>query len=307
MLDIKNVSVKFNSSSQVSAVEDVNMFIEPNSKNVLIGETGSGKSVLLLTILKLLPPSAQISGKIMFENRNLLDMKEKELEKIRGSKIAYIPQGSGNSLNPLLKIGFQVGEPMIEHNGLNKKNAICKSKELLKKFHLGREDEIVKSYPNMLSGGMKQRTMVAMGISAGANLILADEPTKGLDCNRISMVADCFNSLDNITILCVTHDINFAMSIGENISVMYAAQQVEATTKDEFFKNPLHPYSKAMLNAMPENGLICNVGFAPSHDLYLDSGCRFSHRCEFRTDKCAVTPPMFEKRGHKVRCWLYAD
>lgn len=307
IIEIKDVSVSFGSGSGAGAVEHFSMELQENSRTVLIGETGSGKSVLLLSILKLLPQSAQITGQVLFQEENLLEKSEKELEHIRGNQIAYIPQGSGNGLNPLLKVGFQVGEPMMEHCGATKKEAIAKSVSLLRRFHIGQEEQRVKAYPHTFSGGMRQRAMVAMGISAGATLLLADEPTKGLDYNRIDMVAQCFETLENKTLLCVTHDINFAQRVGDHVSVMYAAQQLEEADKEEFFSNPLHPYSRAILDAMPERGLKSSVGFAPSHESYAHSGCRFASRCPHRMECCNQNPPMFEKNHHKVRCWLYAD
>lgn len=305
ILEIKDVSVSFGSGSGAGAVEHFSMDLQEHTRTVLIGETGSGKSVLLLSILQLLPKEAQVSGQVLFRGENLLDKTEKELEHLRGNEISYIPQGSGNGMNPLLKVGFQVGEPMIEHCGKSKKEAIAESVGLLRRFHIGREAERVKAYPHTFSGGMRQRAMVAMGISAGATLLLADEPTKGLDYNRIDMVANCFETLENVTLLCVTHDITFAQRVAQQVSVMYAAQQLEEASRDEFFSNPLHPYSQAILDAMPERGLKSRVGFAPSHAAYEQTGCRFASRCPYRTEKCRQMPPMFLKDGHKVRCWLY--
>ena len=308
MLEIQDVSVKFSSSDEVGAVEHVSITLKDKSKTALIGETGSGKSVLLLSILRLLPATAEITGSVFLDGVDLLAMKESELEKLRGDRISYIPQGGGNSLNPLMKVGRQIGEPLVEHRGYSKKEAFLESIRLLKRFHVGKEEQWARAYPHMLSGGMKQRAMIAMGVSAGAMTILADEPTKGLDYDRIQSVIECFNMLVNETVLCVTHDINFARAIGNYISVMYAAQQLEYAERDEFFSRPLHPYSQAILAAMPENGLKCSVGFAPSHTEYSAKVCRFADRCPYRMDRCLQEmPPMFDRGGHYVRCWQYAD
>lgn len=308
MLDIRSVSVKFSSASEVGAVEDVSLTLQNGTKTAMIGETGSGKSVLLLSILKLLPATAQITGSVLLDGTDLLELSEKELESIRGDRISYIPQGGGNGLDPLMRIGMQVGEPLIDHRGFSKKDAVAKSVELLRRFRLGNEEAWVRAYPHMLSGGMRQRAMIAMGIAAGSRVILADEPTKGLDQDRIEGVAECFQNLKEETLLCVTHDVNFAASVGQYISVMYAAQQLEYAEKDEFFAHPLHPYSQAILEAMPERGLKSNVGFAPPHNAYSVKGCRFSDRCPRKCGRCEVEkPPFVDKVGHKVRCWLYAD
>lgn len=305
ILELRDVSVSFGSGSGAGAVEHCSMTLREHTRTVLLGETGSGKSVLLLSILQMLPREARVSGQVLFRGKDLLKLTEKELQQIRGHEIAYIPQGSGNGMNPLLKVGFQVGEPLMEHCGKTKKQAVAESVGLLRRFHIGREEQRVRAYPHTFSGGMRQRAMVAMGISAGAALLLADEPTKGLDYNRIDMVARCFETLEGKTLLCVTHDIPFAQRVAQQISVMYAAQQLEEAPKDEFFAHPLHPYSQAILDAMPERGLKSRVGFAPSHACYGQSGCRFASRCPHRTEKCREMPPMFQENGHKVRCWLY--
>ena len=308
MLDIRNVSVRFSGASEVGAVENVALTLAERTKTAMIGETGSGKSVLLLAILKLLPALAEITGSVMLDGTDLLKLSEKELENIRGDRIAYIPQGGGGGLDPLMRIGMQIGEPLIDHRGFSKKEAVLQSIELLRRFDLGREEAWARAYPHMLSGGMRQRAMIAMGIAAGSKVILADEPTKGLDPQRVREVADCFAGLKEETLLCVTHDINFAAAVGEYISVMYAAQQLEYAEKDAFFKQPLHPYSQAMLAAMPERGLKSNVGFAPPHGAYSVKGCRFADRCPQRSGLCdEKKPPFFDVDGHKVRCWLYAD
>nr|WP_312579921.1 ABC transporter ATP-binding protein [Sedimentibacter sp.] len=307
MLKIENVSVCFGTCENSPVVDSVSMDIVKNSKNVIIGETGSGKSVLLLAVLKMLPTSAIVKGRAVFEGENLMSMSSKELEKIRGARISYIPQGSGNGMNPLLTVGFQIGEPLMEHKGFKKKSAFAESIKLLKKFSVGNEENNAKAYPHTYSGGMRQRALIAMGVSAGADVIFADEPTKGLDNNRIDTVIECFRQLDDKTLLCVTHDLRFAKEIGENISVMYAAQQIEYCSKEEFFAKPLHPYSEAMINAMPENGLKSSVGFAPSHEAYETEGCRFSYRCPYFMERCKLSPPLINNSGRKVRCWKYAD
>ena len=308
MLEIKDVNVHFSSAGAVGAVEDFSLTLEPRSKTVLIGESGSGKSVLLLSLLRLLPATAQITGSVLLDGVDLFRLRESELEKIRGDRISYIPQGGGNGLNPLLKIGLQVGEPLMEHRGYPKKKAVEASIQLLRRFRLGREEAWIKAYPHMLSGGMRQRAMIAMGVAAGSRVILADEPTKGLDSDRIQRVVECFRELREETLLCVTHDIHFAQAVGQQFVVMYAAQQLEIALNQEFFANPLHPYSQAILRAMPENGLECSVGFAPPHDVYASRGCRFSDRCPYKTPRCEEeVPPMLDRNGHKVRCWKYAD
>ena len=238
LLDVKNVSVRFASGHGVQAVENVSLTVNKKEKVCIVGETGSGKSILLLAILHLLPENAIVTGEAFFEGEDMIRMKRRQLDKIRGARISYVPQGSGNGLNPLLTVGFQVAEPMIEHQKIGKKEAIAEAVKLMKRFHIGDEEEVAAQYPFTYSGGMKQRAMIAMGIIAGADMILADEPTKGLDEERIEMVVDAFHSLKDQAVLCVTHDLNFAREISDSISVMYASNQVEYASAKELLEHP---------------------------------------------------------------------
>lgn len=310
MLELQHVSVEFASEHSVLAVDDISMQLEKGTRTAIVGETGSGKSVLLLAILRLLPPNAKVCGSILLNGEEILEANRKRMYEIRGGEISYIPQGGGASMNPLMRVGDQVGEPLREHRGYGRRAAFLAGVELLKKFNLLREESMAKAYPHTFSGGMRQRAMVAMGISAGAQIVLADEPTKGLDERRIALVTETLNLLKTETLLCVTHDMNFAGTISEKICVMYAAQQVEYGDAQEVLQNPLHPYTRDMIAAMPENGMKYeDGGFAPSHGSYLncDSGCRYRARCKEQKECCRKTPPLADINGHKVRCWSYVD
>lgn len=307
ILEINDLSVRFTAGHRVQAVENVSLSVEKRDKVAIVGETGSGKSILLLAALRLLGPEAEVSGEVLFEGKDLLKLSRKELDRIRGARISYVPQGSGNGMNPLYSVGFQVGEPMCEHEGLNRKQAFGRAVELMKQFRLGNEARVARQYPHTYSGGMRQRALIAMGIGAGAEMILADEPTKGLDERRVKLVAECFQMLSDRTILCVTHDLNFAGSISEHICVMYAASQVEYAETEELLRHPLHPYTRDMLAAMPENGLHFTEGFAISHDNYGSAGCKYAKRCRDCFERCRETPPLIDLDGHKVRCWKYAE
>lgn len=179
--------------------------------------------------------------------------------------------------------------------------------ELMKRFYIGNEEQAAKQYPHTFSGGMKQRALIAMGISADAGTILADEPTKGLDEERIAEVVRCFQQLEDKTILCVTHDLKFAKEISRRICVMYSSNLVEYASTEEILSSPLHPYTRDMLMAMPENGLKFQTGFSVSHDNYEKMGCRYAARCSECFEKCREMPPVFDVSGHKVRCWKYAS
>ena len=326
ILDIQNVSVRFANGSAIQAVEQVSLSVFPSDKLCIIGETGSGKSILLLSVLRLLPASAVVSGDVCFHGQSLFALSPKQMDGVRGGQISYVPQGSGNGMNPLLSVGFQVGEPLIAHRGMNKKRAIARAVELMRRFHLGREEELARqypytlsggkvgipsprermnAYPHEMSGGMRQRALIAMGISADAELLLFDEPTKGLDEARIRLVADTLNELDGQTMVCVTHDLSFAHDVANRIGVMYAANLIEVADADELYAHPLHPYTRDMLAAMPENGLHFRPGYAPAHDDTRVTGCKYRMRCPNCSEKCAEMPPMADVDGHKVRCWQY--
>ena len=305
MLCIRDLSVRFSSTGDIYAIQGLDMDVQAGKNTVLLGETGSGKSVLLLSILRLLPGTAAIEGGIVFDGRNLLALSQKEMTAVRGAEIAYVPQGGGSSMNPLMKTGYQVGEPLMEHRNYRKKDAVRKSISLLRRFQLGREEQLIHAFPHTLSGGMRQRVLIAMGIAAGASLILADEPTKGLDDERIQTVIDCFLGLAGKTLLCVSHDIAFARKIADKVCVMYASRAVEQSDGDKFFDEPLHPYSKALLLAQTQ--LRCEIGFAPPKMAPGDCGCLFYPYCANRMGRCLEPPPMISTNGRKVMCWLYAD
>jgi peptide/nickel transport system ATP-binding protein len=306
LLRVEDLSVSFEGKNFVQAVEHVSLEVRAGDRLCIIGETGSGKSILLLAILRLLSPTAKVSGKAFYRDKDLFALTEKQLDAIRGSRISYVPQGSGNGMNPLLKVGFQVAEPMIAHRGMKRKEAESRAVELLKSFRLDREETIAKQYPFTYSGGMRQRALIAMGISAGAEVLFADEPTKGLDETRVKLTAEAFNALEGKTLVCVTHDLGFARSVSSRVSVMYAANQVEAASTEELFRNPLHPYTRDMLAAMPENGLHFRPGYAPAHSDAGTAGCKYALRCDRCSEKCRETPPLFDLGGHQVRCWQYA-
>lgn len=305
MLKINHVSIEFENG--INAVKDVSIQVHNQERLVIIGETGSGKSVLLLAILKLLPKNTKMNGNIFFKEKDILSLSKKEMLDIRGRQIAYIPQGSGNALNPLYTIGHQISESIIKYQKVKKNEAAEKAEKLVSDFGMKNAKKVCRSYPFMLSGGMRQRVLIAMGIAGEAELILADEPTKGLDQRRIDMVIDSFQKIQNRSILCVTHDLRFAKEISDRIVVMYASQKIENASKEDFFNEPLHPYAKAMINALPENGLWSNFGFAPPKEESLEDKCKFIYRCPYRKQQCEKMPPLFHYKGREVRCWLYAD
>ena len=305
MIEISNFSVEF--SGSVKAIDNLSLVVPGGKNTIVIGESGSGKSVLLAAMLHILPPSAKVTGSIKLGGNELLTMSQKQMQLIRGEAMSYIPQGSGTSMNPLLTVGYQVAEPLIEKKQMLKKTALAAAVAWMKKLNLGNEEKLASAYPHTLSGGMRQRALISMGAISGSPVLLADEPTKGLDGERIETVTDLFLALEERTLLCVSHNLNFVKAIADFVSVMYSAQQVEYCTNDEFFNEPLHPYSRMIFEAMPENGLKADMGFAPAHKGIEAFGCRFYNRCPHRSERCQLAPPLVDKGDRKVRCWLYAD
>lgn len=304
MLEITNLTVSFGSSK---AIDSVNFTVKDRSNTVVIGESGSGKSVMLSAILQILPPAASVSGSVLLNGTELLALPPKQMRKLRGNDISYIPQGSGTSMNPLLTVGYQVAEPLMEKQKADRKTALAKAIDWMRSLNLGNEVALAAAYPHTLSGGMRQRALIAMGAISGAPVLLADEPTKGLDGERIETVTELFSQLSDRTILCVSHDLNFVKAIADEVCVMYASQMVESCRAEAFFEAPLHPYSRMILMAMPENGLQAAVGFAPPQADRLKNCCRFYDRCPDRSERCKEAPPMVTVGERKVRCWRYAN
>lgn len=306
MLDIKNVSIDFSvKNGTIRPVDGVCLKVENGIRHLIVGETGSGKSVLLMSILGL--SGGKVQGEIYWNGRDLLSLTVREMASLRGTEISYIPQGNANGLNPLMKNGTQIGEPLAVHHHMGKKEAFEKAVKALKRLDFSDAWRWARQYPHNLSGGMKQRALVAMGTIAGSSFLLADEPTKGLDDSRRGEVEKLFTSLESTTLLCVTHDLDFAKHVAHRISVMYAGQIVETADKEDFFKAPLHPYSKMLIQSLPENGFQFQAGFAPSHDDYSSGGCRFVARCQLAGQRCTKKPPLIDYRGRKVQCWNYAE
>lgn len=220
-IEIKNVSVTFPNGARV--LDEVSLVLPEGTRTVVIGESGSGKSVMLAALLGILPAGAGVSGSFYLDGEDLFLLPEKKMEKIRGRKLGYIPQGSGNSLNPLLKVGLQIAEPLMETCGIGKKEAVKAAILWMKKLHLGQEELLAEAYPHTLSGGMKQRVLIAMGSASGAKILLADEPTKGLDEERVELVIELIRKLKGRTLLCVSHDLHFAEAVADRVCVMYAS------------------------------------------------------------------------------------
>ena len=307
ILSFRNVKTYFHLQRiVVKALDGVELDVYKNEALGIVGETGCGKSVLLLTALRLLPSNARVEGEILYDGRvNLLGVSEGEARKIIGREFTLVPQGLGLSLNPILDVGFQICERIVEHRGYSKPGGIELAVGLLKRLGLRDVEKWSKSYPHQLSGGMKQRVLVAMGILGNPRVVFVDEPTKGLDVLKKSLLINLLKRArreSHSTFIIVSHDLDFMREITDRVCVMYCGQVVEVSSTKDFFKEPLHPYSEALLEALPEGGLKLLEGEMPSM-VNPPAGCRFHPRCKYATENCRkVAPTVKGFEGRLVRC-----
>ena len=291
----------------VKAVNSVNLRIEKNERVGLVGETGCGKTVLSFSIIRLLQPTTMIEGKILYKSKDILKLSEREMQKIRGKEIAMILQNPTTALNPVLKVGDQIAEAIWLHQGLKKKEAKEKAVEMLEAVKIPLAEKRANEYPHQFSGGMKERALIAIGLACCPSLIIADEPTRGLDVTTKAQIIKLMKDMTKQrSMLFITHDLEVAAEICDNIAMMYAGELVEYAKTDDVFKNPLHPYTQGIFNSLPNRGLKPIKGMSPSL-IELPSGCRFYPRCDYAREICKNRhPEMVEmENGHFVRCFLY--
>ncbi|AEC51398.1 dipeptide ABC transporter, dipeptide-binding protein [Pyrococcus sp. NA2] len=314
LLRVEDLYVNFRTLWGVAKVlNGVNFTIKEGEIFGLVGETGCGKSVTASTILRLLPPNAEVSGKIIFKGENLLEKSEEEMRKIRGKEISIIFQDPMTSLNPLFKIRDQMIDIITLHNNVSKEEAEERAKDLLKSVGLPDPDRILNSYPHELSGGMRQRVMIAMALSSNPSLLIADEPTTALDVTVQKQILNLILELKetyNFSVLFITHDLGVVAEICDRVGVMYAGNIVEIASTEELFENPLHPYTKGLLSVVPDPRYKKKLkplrGSVPSL-INPPSGCRFHPRCNYATEICTKEKPKLSEYspGHFVACHLY--
>ena len=315
LLEVNNLSTYFyTDDGVVKAVDDVSFKLERGETLGLVGESGCGKSVTSYSIMRLIPdpPGKIVSGDIIFKDENILDRTEKQMRKIRGNDIARIFQEPMTWLNPVYTVGDQIIEAIKLHQKDNYKSARRKAIEMLDKVGIPSPDTRIDEYPHQMSGGMKQRIMIAMALSCNPDLLIADEPTTALDVTIQAQILDLMRELQNdygMSILFITHDLGVIAQMTDEIAVMYASHIVESGPVKEIFKNPRHPYTLGLFNSIPKIGQDKEVldvipGIVPN-PLDFPAGCKFHPRCYFAIQKCAEMQPNIEQLGnnHEAACW----
>lgn len=319
LLEVKNLKTHFFGKNKVLPVVDgVDFEVKKGETLAIVGESGSGKSITSLSIMGLVPkPGGKIvDGQIIFDGTDLVSLSENEMFKVRGNEIAMIFQEPMSSLNPVLTIGEQITEVLIYHKKLSKKEARLKAVELLKIVGFARAEEILDDYPHRLSGGMRQRVMIAMAMSCDPKLLIADEPTTALDVTVQAQILELMKDLSekfNSSIILITHDLGVVAELADRVIVMYAGQVVEESGIVEMFDNPLHPYTAGLLNSVPkidedQERLSSIGGNVPSPDSF-PKGCRFATRCEHVMERCLEEQPVLKEiePGRKSRCFLHEE
>jgi len=319
LITIKNLKTYFyTEDGVVRAVDDVSFKIKEGETVGIVGESGCGKSMTAMSIMRLIPnpPGVIEGGEIIFDGKNVLEMSDEELRNMRGNDISVIFQEPMTSLNPVFTIGYQIEEVLILHQNLNKAEAREKAIEALKQVGIPRADEIVDCYPHELSGGMRQRAMIAMAMACNPKLLIADEPTTALDVTIQAQILDLMRGLKkkfNSSIMLITHDLGVVAEMADYVVVMYAGKVVEESPVLDLYKNPLHPYTVGLLESKPKlnekkDKLTTIPGQVPN-PLNMPEGCYFHPRCSKCMDICKKKQPrtIEMENGHKVTCWLYDE
>ncbi|MFX3675077.1 MAG: ABC transporter ATP-binding protein [Paenisporosarcina sp.] len=320
ILQVKDLQTSFfTDDGEIPAVDNINFAVHEGEVLGIVGESGCGKSVTSLSIMGLVPspPGKITGGEILFNNRDLTKLSEKEMRKVRGNDVAMIFQEPMTSLNPLFTIGNQLLEAILIHKkDWSKKQAKSRAIEMLTLVGLPRADELMKEYPHQLSGGMRQRVMIAMALVCDPKVLIADEPTTALDVTIQAQILKLMKDLNerlNTAVLLITHDLGVVAETCERVVVMYAGKIVEEGPVSVIFKDPQHPYTKGLLQSVPDmrfkkQRLYSIPGNVPKPGS-IKTGCRFAARCAFAFDKCLTQNPDLYQTSpvHKTRCFLYED
>ena len=319
LLEVKNLQTYFFTDDGVAkAVDDVSYSVEKKQTLGVVGESGCGKSVTALSIMRLIPspPGKTVGGQILFEGRDLLKIAEDEMRHIRGNKIGMIFQEPMTSLNPVFTIGNQIEESILLHQKVTKEQAKELAIDMLKKVGIPAPEQRYREYPHQLSGGMRQRVMIAIALSCNPAVLIADEPTTALDVTVQAQILELIKELQNslgMGVILITHDLGVIAETADNVAVMYASHIVEYSNADEIYYNPLHPYTVGLLGSIPKlniesDRLMTIDGTVPPPTSY-PVGCNFASRCSFASPVClSAEPPLVEvEPGHQVACYHWDE
>ncbi|MDT8288360.1 ABC transporter ATP-binding protein [Roseomonas mucosa] len=318
LLEVENLQTHFRTpdGGVNRAVDGLSFHVNAGETVAIVGESGCGKSVTSMSILRLIPePPGRIAGSVRFEGKDLLKLQDHEMRAIRGNEISMIFQEPMTSLNPVLTIGKQIGESLRLHQGMNRRQAEARAIEMLKLVGIPAPERRVKEYPHQLSGGMRQRVMIAMSLACNPKLLIADEPTTALDVTIQAQILDLMRDLKHrvgAAIVLITHDLGVVAEVAERVIVMYAGRKVEEAEVGELFRAPKHPYTQGLLGAVPKLGssltgeterLAEIPGLVPSLKQKIQ-GCVFAGRCSYATDFCRKVAPALELKapGHLAAC-----
>ena len=315
VLQVRNLTTRFKTErGVVTAVDNISFEVAAGETLAIVGESGSGKSVTSMSILRLIPsPPGRIeNGEILFDGKDLLKLNEDEMRAIRGNRIAMVFQDSMSSLNPSITIGKQIAEPITLHRNASWKEAYDKARDLLSMVQIPDAQDRLSVYPHQFSGGMRQRSMIAMALACQPKLIIADEPTTALDVTVQAQILDLLKDLTQkaqTSMILITHDMGVVARYADRLAVMYGGRIVEQGPAREIFNRPAHPYTQGLLASIPvlgeiEDELATIPGTVPSL-VNPPQGCRFKDRCAHRFEKCDTPVPLFRiEGGRQSRCWL---
>lgn len=317
-IEFKNLHTWFYTDAGiVKAVNGVDFEIRKGETVCVVGESGCGKSVTSLSLMHLVqsPPGKIVDGEILMDGRDLLKLSKSEMEHVNGKDVAMIFQEPMTSLNPVLKVGHQIMESILFHTDATKEEARAKALEMIKLVGIPRAEEIMECYPHELSGGMRQRIMIAMALVCNPKLLIADEPTTALDVTIQAQILDLINELKEklgTSVMMITHDLGVIAEVADDVMVMYAGKVVEYGSADDIFESPKHPYTSGLMNCIPKltdedhTRLDVIKGMVPSFD-QMPKGCAFCPRCSEAKDICRERmPELMDVNGHKVRCFKYS-
>ncbi len=314
LLEIQGLTTNFfTRSGVVKAVDNLSLRLQKGRVLGLVGESGCGKTVTALSILNLVPhPGKIVSGNILFEGQDLLSLSSAEMRHIRGARISMIFQEPMTALNPVFTVGNQIAEVLTTHLGRSSREALDMAVDLLKSVGIPSPDKRVHEYPHQLSGGMRQRVMIAMAIACRPSLILADEPTTALDVTIQAHILELLNRIQSemgMAMVLVTHDLGLIAERAHEVAVMYAGRIVEQAGTKELFEHPMHPYTRGLIASVPRPGTergkrLRTIAGSVPRLIDLPKGCTFITRCDIKTGQCEREPQLVEvEPGHLVRCW----